>query len=128
MASADRPNRQRPEPDVLRTVVVAYHMLNDLMMGKGTVLDTIRVTRIANGVLERLQRAFEGFPVFLAAISEQEPVRVKPPKTTAESDAINQQLWTLLVVLKAVCRSFLALYGQARQRHIGFLDPEEDEG
>lgn len=124
MASGDR--KDRPEPDVLRTVVVAYHIVSDLTRPE-TTLDTLRVAQITNGILERLREAWKSLPVFLAAISEQDPVVLKQPKTTADSDAINKQLWTLLIVLKAACRSFLQLYGQPRKRQLGFIDTEEDE-
>ena len=90
------------------------------------VLDTLRVARVANGILERLRNALREFPVMFAALSEQVPVALKKPKTKADSDAINQEIWAMLIVLQAVCRSFLAVYGQPPERHIGFLHPGEE--
>lgn len=126
MVAADSPSKHKPDPDILRTVVLAYHTVTELMRPK-QVLDTIRVIRVANGVLDRLRRAWREMPVFLAALADLEHVASKQPKSKAESDAINQEIQTLLVVLKAGCRSFLESYAEPEKRYFGFLEPEEDE-
>lgn len=124
MATRDKHDDQEPKQEVLDTAIVAYHIVAALLNGK-RVLDVARVTRIANGILTRLRDLWQDWPVFLASLAELEPLPVQQPADVTEAEAKNQEVATMLLVLRAACESFLGIYGQPPQREFGFHRGEE---
>lgn len=124
MATRDKHDELEPEQEVLDAAIVAYHVLGELLNGKRT-LDIPRVARIANGTLARLREVWRNWPVFLTAIAELEPLPVGQPTEVSEGEAVNQELSTMLLVLRATCLAFLEIYGQPPRREFGFQRREE---
>lgn len=124
MATRQKYAEEEPEQEVLDTAVVAYHVVGAFLNGK-RVLDHARVTKVANGILDRLRNAWQKWPVFLASLAELEPLSVRTPSDVPESDAINREIATQLHTLRATCQAFLETYGQPPERRLGFQDREE---